>query len=182
MKKRLFVIGGALWVLLGVSVQAEEKRVQAKVVSAQTNVTQQKIGEDSKLPLPRFASLRSRETNLRSGPGKRYPIMWVYKQASVPVEIIDEVQNWRRVRDIEGDSGWLHRSLLSGNRTATFVTGIHNLYASSDVAARVIIKAREGVIVKLLQCTADWCLVEVGDHQGWAQKTSLFGVYSSEIF
>lgn len=141
-----------------------------------------KIGEDSKLPLPRFASLRAKETNLRSGPGKRYPILWVYKQGAVPVEIIDEVQNWRRVKDIAGDTGWLHRSLLSGNRTAMFVAGTHNLYANPDATTAPILRMREGVIVRLLQCTQDWCHIEAADHQGWAEKKSLFGVYTSELF
>ena len=57
---------------------------------------------DDALPLPRFVSLKSAEVNLRTGPGTRYPIEWVYKRRALPVEIIAEFDNWRRVRDWEG--------------------------------------------------------------------------------
>jgi len=150
--------------------------------SATAETAGKKLGEDSKLPLPRFASLRARETNLRSGPGKRYPILWVYKRGFVPVEIIDELEDWRRVRDIAGDSGWLHRSLLSGNRTAMFVTGLHNVYAHPDATTAPIFRIKEGVIVHVEQCSATWCRIEFSEHQGWVEKNTLFGVYAAEVF
>jgi SH3-like domain-containing protein len=177
-------IGGlsVMALLLSASQVSALDAAQGASKKQEHGVVSTKIGEDSKLPLPRFASLRAKETNLRSGPGKRYPILWVYKQGAVPVEIIDEVQNWRRVRDVAGDSGWLHRSLLSGNRTAMFVVGLHNVYANPDATTAPILRVREGVIIKLEQCTAQWCHIDVNDRQGWVQKTSLFGVYPSEVF
>src|SRR4026209_512491 len=70
----------------------------------------------SGLPLPRFASLRSDEVNVRTGPGPRYPIDWVFKRKAMPVEIVAEYENWRKIRDWQGASGWVHQSLLSGQR------------------------------------------------------------------
>src|SRR5690606_10249241 len=72
----------------------------------------------SGLPLPRFVSLKSGKVNLRIGPGLNYPVEWLYLRAGVPMEIIQEYDNWRRVRDAEGAEGWINQSLLSGRRTA----------------------------------------------------------------
>ena len=71
----------------------------------------------SGLPIPRFASLRSDEVNVRTGPGPRYPIDWVFKRKAMPVEIVAEFENWRKIRDWQGASGWVHQSLLSGKRS-----------------------------------------------------------------
>src|SRR5262245_5050819 len=70
----------------------------------------------SGLPIPRFASLRSDEVNVRSGPGTRYPVEWVFKRKSMPVEIVAEYDIWRKIRDWQGASGWVHQSLLTGKR------------------------------------------------------------------
>src|SRR5437660_12925684 len=67
-------------------------------------------------PLPRFASLRSDEVNVRTGPGTRYPVDWVFKRKGMPVEIVAEYENWRKIRDWQGASGWVHQSLLTGKR------------------------------------------------------------------
>src|SRR5262245_37242621 len=71
----------------------------------------------SGLPLPRFASLRSDEANVRSGPGTRYPIDWVFRRKGMPVEIVAEYENYRKIRDWQGASGWVHQSLLTGKRS-----------------------------------------------------------------
>ena len=42
------------------------------------------------LPVPRFVSLRSEEVNLRTGPGVRYPVEWVFVRRLMPVEILQE--------------------------------------------------------------------------------------------
>ncbi|MGB0720715.1 MAG: SH3 domain-containing protein, partial [Bdellovibrionales bacterium] len=69
-------------------------------------------------PLPRFAALASNEIYVRAGPGKQYPVQWVFKKAGLPVEIVLEFDHWRKIKDYEGASGWVHKSLLSGRRTA----------------------------------------------------------------
>src|SRR5579864_875220 len=71
------------------------------------------VHRGSGLPIPRFASLRSDEVNVRTGPGTRYPVDWVFKRKGMPVEIVAEYENWRKIRDWQGASGWVHQSLLS---------------------------------------------------------------------
>src|SRR5690606_41387164 len=70
------------------------------------------------LPIPRFVSLRANEVNLRAGPGMQYPIEWVYRRPDLPVEVIDEFDNWRKLRDWEGTEGWVHSSMIQAKRTA----------------------------------------------------------------
>ena len=74
-------------------------------------------GPVTNLPLPRFVSLKSAETNVRRGPSLTHRIDWIYKQADLPVQIIAEYGHWRRIIDHDGLGGWVHYSLLSGVRT-----------------------------------------------------------------
>ena len=76
------------------------------------------VGPVTKLPLPRYASLKTDRVNLREGPSKDHPTKWVYQRAGLPVEITAEFEIWRKVRDSEGVEGWVLHSLLSGRRTA----------------------------------------------------------------
>ena len=78
---------------------------------------QETTGSVSGLPIPRFVSLKPSDTPMREGPSKDHRIKWVFKKEGVPVEIIAEFENWRRVRDSEGDDGWVFHSRLSGRRT-----------------------------------------------------------------
>ena len=72
----------------------------------------------SGLPLPRFVSLKSGRVNARIGPGINYAVSWLYSRPGLPMEIIQEYDNWRKVRDLDGAEGWINQSLLTGKRTA----------------------------------------------------------------
>ncbi len=134
------------------------------------------------LPLPRFVSLRSNEANLRVGPGTRYPIHWVYQRRGMPLEIIEEYGNWRKIRDMEGTEGWLHHGLLSGKRTAMISGTERPLRRNPDTTAPIILKAKPMVIGTLLRCSLHWCHLEISGYKGWMEKTSLWGVYPKEQF
>jgi SH3-like domain-containing protein len=136
----------------------------------------------SGLPLPRYASLKSDEINMRVGPGKRYPIKWVYKRAGLPVQIIEEFAHWRKIRDHEGASGWIHKGLLSGKRTAIILEKKQNFYLKPDATARITFRAGKGVIANVHECLPDWCEVKVQDYWGWIRKSDIWGVSRVEIF
>src|ERR1700740_2819311 len=82
------------------------------IQAADTKATTQRKG--SGLPIPRFATLKSDEVNVRTGRGPRYPIDWVFKRKGMPVEIVAEYENFRKIRDWQGASGWVHQALLTG--------------------------------------------------------------------
>ena len=86
-----------------------------------------KKGRETGLPIPRFVSLKAKAVNLRVGPGKKYAIEWHYKKRGLPVEVIQEFDRWRRVRDADGATGWVLHSLLSAKRTAVIAPWDHHV-------------------------------------------------------
>jgi SH3-like domain-containing protein len=141
-------------------------------------VTQRK---GSGLPIPRFASLRSDEVNVRTGPGTRYPVDWVFKRRGMPVEIVAEFDIWRKVRDWQGASGWVHQSLLTGKRSFIIASKPAILYKTPASSAPVVAKLEPEVIGEIRSCSGDWCRIKVpGGVSGWIRRTSLWGVYKSE--
>jgi len=135
----------------------------------------------SGLPLPRMASLAGESINVRSGPGKTYPIRWVYTRLGLPVKIVEEFDNWRKIVDHEGDEGWIHGSLLSKRRTVVVTAELLELRRSPDPAARVLLKAERGVIGRLLDCDARWCFLDIAGRRGWAERTAIWGVLENEM-
>lgn len=136
----------------------------------------------SGLPLPRFAALHTDEINLRTGPGTRYPIEWIYVREGLPLEITAEFEIWRRVRDWEGSEGWLHKSALTGKRTLIVTGGTRTVYEDTDETSAPKARVEQGAIGSLLGCEASWCQVKFGDINGYMPKTSFWGVYNNETF
>ncbi len=132
------------------------------------------------LPLPRFVSLRANEVNLRTGPGVRYPIDWVYRRRDLPVEIIDEHETWRRIRDWEGTIGWVHQSMLQGARKAMVTGELRILRKLPKRAAAPIARVEPGVIARLEACEGGWCKVSLEGLSGWLERHEFYGVYPRE--
>ncbi len=145
------------------------------------------IFSNSGLKLPRFVSLSKNETNVRAGPGQKYPIKWVLNRKYLPVEVILEYDNWRKIRDYEGQEGWVYRTLLSGKRTA-IILGDKNAeiykkpFDVDDKNSRVIIKLEPLVNVFVEECKGRWCAIKVSGFFGWIERKSLWGVYEHENF
>ena len=144
------------------------------------------IGPVSKLPVPRYVSLKTDRVNLREGPSKEHRTRWVYQRAGLPVEIVAEFETWRRVRDADGSEGWVLHSLLSGRRTAlvapwskakdeTFV-----LRQSADDNAPAVAHLQSGVIANVDNCTSTWCKISVAGRNGFLRQDRLWGVYPNE--
>src|SRR5690349_11644648 len=112
--------------------------------AADTN--ERPVHRGSGLPIPRFASLRSDEVNVRTGPGTRYPVDWVYKRKAMPVEIVAEFENWRKIRDWQGASGWVHQSLLTGKRSFIISSRTASLYKTPASSADVVAKLEPEVM------------------------------------
>jgi SH3-like domain-containing protein len=132
------------------------------------------------LPLPRFASLRANKVHLRTGPGVRYPVDWIFVQRHLPIEIVAEFDNWRKVRDWQGTEGWVHRTMLSGKRMAVVKGGIQPLRGEPDSNAALTARVMEKVIARILECEGEWCRVEIGKQRGWMRRTHIWGVYGNE--
>jgi SH3-like domain-containing protein len=136
------------------------------------------------LPLPRFVSLKTDTVNVRRGPSSEHAIAWVFKRKGLPVEIIAEYEHWRRIRDSEGEEGWVYQSMLTGERTAIVApwkrdqTIALRRQAAGDGAALAMLKS--GVVGDVDECTGEWCEISVEGYDGWVEQSQLFGVYPGE--
>lgn len=147
----------------------------------------------SGLPLPRFVTTRSEPINVRVGPGLRYELAWVYKKAGLPVEIVQEFDTWRKIRDIDGDEGWVHQNLLSGRRTALVAPMREGenlpLRRRPEREAPVNAWLGPGLVVDLDTCDGQWCEVLAAEpsaegrartYKGYVPQAELWGVYPDE--
>ncbi|MEM9589904.1 MAG: SH3 domain-containing protein [Pseudomonadota bacterium] len=145
-------------------------------------------GKSSGLPVPRFVSLKSDKVNVRRGPSTDQSIVWVFSRAGLPVEVIAEFENWRRVRDSEGADGWVFHSLLSGRRTvliSPWAKGQQGpasipLHKRRSAGSGVVAQLQPGVLGDVVDCDGSWCELYVGDFAGYVQQEKLWGVYRNE--
>lgn len=134
----------------------------------------------SGLPLPRFASLRSDEVNMRTGPGTRYPIEWVFRRVGLPVEITAEYDVWRRIRDWEGSEGWVHKSNLSGKRTAIITGQTRDLYKDDVDSSPLVARIEPNNIGYIDSCDELWCKIKIEGVKGYMKKNDFWGTYAHE--
>ena len=138
-------------------------------------------GEDV-AALPRFVSLDSDKVYVRSGPALRYPIKWVFQREGLPVEIVQEFEEWRKIRGSDGEEGWIHRGLLSSDRHVIFKE-MKEPAAMRDGAGsdfRIVAKVESQVVAALDKCEGAWCRIEVGGYRGWVERNFLWGIYEGE--
>jgi SH3-like domain-containing protein len=134
------------------------------------------------LPIPRFVTLGTDEVNVRSGPGIRYPISFVLNKDALPVEVVKEFDVWRQIKTLEGDEGWVHKSLLSGKRSVIIKGTIQTLFQEPNVNTKPVVKLEPGVIATLDKCENNWCNLSVASYSGWIKRDDIWGVYPDELF
>lgn len=149
----------------------------------------QKKGPSSGLAIPRYVSLKADRVNLRNGPGTDYPTSWVFSRAGLPVEVLNEFEAWRQVRDAEGATGWVLHSMLSGRRTALVLPWELKsgqtppqipLRRDDRENAGAVAFIEAGVIANVSNCDSRWCLVVIGNYKGYIEQNKLWGVYEGE--
>lgn len=138
-------------------------------------------GSETNLPVPRFVSLKTKEGNVRRGPSLSHRIDWVFTRRDMPLQVVAEHGNWRRVEDRDGVGGWIHFALLSGVRTVIVEAQMAQLLARPDPQAPVVAEAEAGVIGRLGPCRPDWCEITAGGAEGWVPKTAIWGVEPGEV-
>lgn len=140
------------------------------------------VGAVTKLPVPRFVSLRTDDVNFRAGPGFQYPVTWVYQRAGLPVEIIGEFDVWRQVRAPDGGTGWVHEATIRARRGFYVTAPQVVLRAGPDEGASVVAYLNEGVSGTLLRCDrgVDFCRVDVDHHSGYLARGDFWGAFAGE--
>ena len=138
-------------------------------------------GQVTNLPIPRFVSMKAPEGNVRRGPSLSHKVDWIFKQKNMPLKIIAEFGHWRQVLDHEGEGGWMHYSLLSGVRNVVVTNELTPLLAKPTDGMPIIAYLEIGVLAKLGKCNHHWCKLNADGYKGWALKSSIWGVFPSEI-
>ena len=131
---------------------------------------------------PRFSALGADEVNVRTGPGTRYPIKFILKKDLLTVEIVNEFDVWRQIRTLEGDEGWVHKTLLSGKRTVIIKGHMQTLLKKAELGTKPVVKLEPGVIATLDRCENEWCYLKVASYKGWIKRENIWGVYPDEKF
>ena len=133
------------------------------------------------LPVPRFVSLKSNSAMMRSGPEERFPILWEYKRRGLPLEIVREYKIWRQVRDPDGTTGWMNKSLLTGVRTGFVRDEMRTLYVAPDLQSRIAWRIEPGTVVTITLCETVWCRVSKDGQSGYILRNQLWGSYPGEV-
>ena len=140
------------------------------------------VGKVTGFPIPRYVSAKSNKMNVRRGPGKEYKIDWIYKQKGNPFIITAEFGPWRRIKDFEGEGGWVHYSLISGVRYIIVLDQGVLLKRKPKINSSDIAQLNRGVVARLLSARSRWCAIEVGKYKGWVPTHSIWGLEKNEIF
>ena len=124
----------------------------------------------------KFSSLKNSEVNLRQGPSFDYPIKLTYKKKYLPVIITDESETWRKIKDFENNSGWIHISQLSKRKSAINIKEDSIIYKKPTLYSKPIVRLEVGRLLIIKKCEDKWCKVVTGDITGWVKKNTLWGV------
>jgi SH3-like domain-containing protein len=138
-------------------------------------------GSVTNLPLPRYVSMKATEGYARRGPSRAHRIDWVFQRRHMPLLVVDEYGHYRRVQDREGAGGWMHYTLLSGNRTVIVEPEMVDLRRRPSEGAPVSARLASGVVARLGACRDGWCRLEKDEAEGWAPAAALWGVAPGEL-
>ena len=124
-----------------------------------------------------FLTLRNDKVNLRQGPSFEYPIKLFYNKKFLPVLIQDKFENFRKIRDHENNTGWVHISQLSKKKAAITVKDNQIIFNKPSIFSKPLVVIRQGRLCKIQKCEVEWCKVKVEDYKGWIKKNSLWGLF-----
>ena len=122
-----------------------------------------------------FLTLRNEKVNLRQGPSFEYPIKLFYKKRFLPVLVQDSYENFRKIRDHENNTGWIHISQLSKKKAAIVIDDNQLIFNKPSIYSKPAVILERGRLCKIKKCKNDWCKIEVENFNGWIKKNSLWG-------
>ena len=123
-----------------------------------------------------FLTLRYDKVNLRQGPSREYPIKIFYKKKFLPVLIQDQSDNFRKIRDHENNSGWIHVSQLSKKKAAIVIDDELIMFKNPTIYSKPIAILQKGRLAKIIKCKDEWCKAKSENYKGWLKKSSLWGL------
>ena len=123
-----------------------------------------------------FLTLRNDEVNLRQGPSFEYPVKLFYKKKFLPVLVQDKFENFRKIRDHENNTGWIHISQLSKKKAAITTNDDQLVFDKPSIYSKPHVILKKGKLCKIKKCKKNWCKVQVENFKGWIKKDTLWGL------
>ena len=123
-----------------------------------------------------FLTLRYDKVNLRQGPSKEYPVKIFYKKKYLPVLIQDRSDNFRKIKDHENNTGWIHISQLSKKKAAIVINGEAIMFNNLTIYSKPLVILETGRLCLVKKCKNNWCKVKTGEYKGWVKKDKLWGL------
>ena len=121
-----------------------------------------------------FLSLKQDKVYVRYGPGKNYPIKYVYRKKFLPIKVIDKKDNFRRIIDHKKNSGWIHRIML--RKLNSFIILEEKIvFKKNSKFSKPIVKLEKGRLVIIKKCEVNWCKIETGSYSGWIDTKNVWG-------
>ncbi len=122
-----------------------------------------------------FLTLRNEKVNLRQGPSFDYPVKIFYKKKFLPVLIQDESENFRKIRDHENNSGWIHVSQLSKKKAAIVINNKSLIYSRNTIYSNPLAIPEVGKLLLIKKCKNEWCKIHSNEVEGWIKSKHLWG-------
>jgi SH3-like domain-containing protein len=130
---------------------------------------------------PYWASISSSKALMRTGPGRNFPAVWLYRRADLPIKVLEVYPRWRKVQDPDGTTGWMLVNLLSEARTGIVTGGEPRpLHEAPSEGSKIRFRVAPGVVGRLSNCAANWCQFDVGGRRGHIRIAHLWGVDAGE--
>jgi len=124
-----------------------------------------------------FLTLRYDTVNLRQGPSRDYPVKIFYKKQFLPVMIQDQSDNYRKIRDHENNTGWIHISQLSKKKAVIVTNDSQIMFSRPTIYSKPIVILKKGRLAKIIKCKNNWCKSKTNNYKGWIKKESLWGLF-----
>ena len=122
-----------------------------------------------------FLSLKKNKVYVRYGPGKNYPIKYIYKKKFLPIKVIDKKDNFRRIIDHKKNSGWIHQIMLRKSNSLIILEE-KIVFKKNSKFSKPLVKLEKGRLVIIKKCELNWCRIETGNFLGWIDTKNVWGI------
>ena len=122
-----------------------------------------------------FLTLRNDKVNLRQGPSFEYPVKIFYIKKFLPVVVQDKYENFRKIKDHENNSGWIHVSQLSKKKAALVKEEKLIVFNYPTLYSKPLVILDQGRLCIIVKCKNEWCKIKVDKYRGWVKQKALWG-------
>jgi len=122
----------------------------------------------------KFLSLKKNKVNVRYGPSFDSKIKYIYTKINLPVKQMDKKENFRRILDLQNNSGWIHISQLKSSNSIIILEN-RILFKKPSNLSRPIVRLEKGRLLIIKKCENKWCKIISDNYSGWLKAENIWG-------